>query len=172
LASTTKAISAIRSSKSPAEKAGIAKRNVPLVTQSYEPEIVSRIAEVPQALAPCSFRAAQAGQSRLTLASFTIATRRGELALPLPRLPGDHQISTPGWQLPYCATSRCLPSAFRACRGDDPHSWPARLQRLEFGPLVNMLPDGSECWVDGGHNPAAARLIADFATITGAAAHR
>jgi dihydrofolate synthase/folylpolyglutamate synthase len=40
--------------------------------------------------------------------------------------------------------------------------WPARLQRLAPGPLHALLPAGSELWLDGGHNPAAARAIADF----------
>ena len=40
--------------------------------------------------------------------------------------------------------------------------WPARLQRLAPGPLHDLLPAGSELWLDGGHNPAAARAIADF----------
>jgi dihydrofolate synthase/folylpolyglutamate synthase len=40
--------------------------------------------------------------------------------------------------------------------------WPGRLQRLAPGPLANLLPTGSELWLDGGHNPAAARAIADF----------
>jgi len=40
--------------------------------------------------------------------------------------------------------------------------WPARLQRLSKGPMQATLPQGSELWLDGGHNPAAARAIADF----------
>jgi dihydrofolate synthase / folylpolyglutamate synthase len=40
--------------------------------------------------------------------------------------------------------------------------WPARLQRLGPGPLADQLPRGSELWLDGGHNPAAARAVADF----------
>jgi dihydrofolate synthase/folylpolyglutamate synthase len=40
--------------------------------------------------------------------------------------------------------------------------WPARLQRLGHGPLTELLPIGSELWVDGGHNPSAARLVADW----------
>jgi dihydrofolate synthase/folylpolyglutamate synthase len=39
--------------------------------------------------------------------------------------------------------------------------WPARLQRLEPGPLSNLLPEGASLWVDGGHNPAAARALAE-----------
>jgi dihydrofolate synthase/folylpolyglutamate synthase len=42
-------------------------------------------------------------------------------------------------------------------------NWPARLQQLHGGPLFVMLPRGSELWVDGGHNPSAAGLVADYA---------
>jgi dihydrofolate synthase/folylpolyglutamate synthase len=37
--------------------------------------------------------------------------------------------------------------------------WPARLQRLAPGPLVG----DREIWLDGGHNPSAARQIASWA---------
>ena len=40
--------------------------------------------------------------------------------------------------------------------------WPGRLQKLGAGPLTDLLPDGSELWIDGGHNAAAARLVADY----------
>jgi dihydrofolate synthase/folylpolyglutamate synthase len=42
-------------------------------------------------------------------------------------------------------------------------SWPARLQRLVAGPLVESLPPGSTLIVDGGHNPSAGRAIAAHA---------
>ena len=38
--------------------------------------------------------------------------------------------------------------------------WPARLQRLTRGPLVDALPEGWEVWLDGGHNPHAAEALA------------
>ena len=53
------------------------------------------------------------------------------------------------------------PSAFTAAMGWA--HWPARLQQIHGGPLFDMLPRGSELWVDGGHNPSAARLVADYA---------
>ena len=40
--------------------------------------------------------------------------------------------------------------------------WPARLQRLAPGPLRDLLPPGAELWLDGAHNPAAARAVADL----------
>jgi dihydrofolate synthase/folylpolyglutamate synthase len=41
------------------------------------------------------------------------------------------------------------------------------MQHLVKGPLLNKLPDGWEIWVDGGHNEAAAKAIADQAQVWG-----
>src|SRR5207244_10968131 len=41
--------------------------------------------------------------------------------------------------------------------------WPARLQLLDRGPLVERLPPDSEVWLDGGHNPLAGEVLADVA---------
>jgi len=38
--------------------------------------------------------------------------------------------------------------------------WPARLQRLSQGRLIGLMPEGSELWLDGGHNPDGGRVIA------------
>lgn len=38
--------------------------------------------------------------------------------------------------------------------------WPARLQRLNSGLYAEMLPEGWELWLDGGHNPAAGVVLA------------
>jgi len=37
--------------------------------------------------------------------------------------------------------------------------WPARMQKLGDGPLLHLLPPGSELWLDGGHNEAAAAAV-------------
>ncbi|MEQ9505481.1 MAG: folylpolyglutamate synthase/dihydrofolate synthase family protein [Hyphomonas sp.] len=44
-------------------------------------------------------------------------------------------------------------------RGAQKASWPARMQRLKPGPVTAMA-EGCEVWLDGGHNPHAARAIA------------
>jgi dihydrofolate synthase/folylpolyglutamate synthase len=51
-------------------------------------------------------------------------------------------------------------SALRAAMGWA--EWPARLQHLHEGELTALLPPGAELWLDGGHNPAAARAIGEF----------
>jgi dihydrofolate synthase / folylpolyglutamate synthase len=38
--------------------------------------------------------------------------------------------------------------------------WPARMQRLPQGKLSACVPEGSELWLDGGHNPEGGRAIA------------
>ena len=41
--------------------------------------------------------------------------------------------------------------------------WPARMQRLRHGPLVDAA-DHAELWLDGGHNPAAGDALAEALT--------
>jgi dihydrofolate synthase / folylpolyglutamate synthase len=89
---------------------------------------------------------------------------RWHLDLPLPSLPGAHQIDNAGIAL------ACLerldgfslpPSAIAA--GLRLIDWPARLQRLTRGPLAATLPAGWELWLDGGHNPGAGQVLAEAA---------
>lgn len=142
------------------EKAAIAKRGVPLVTQLYPPAIGSRIEQVAHERgAPWLPRGgvwdAIARQGKLRYGD-----EQGELDLPLPRLPGRHQAMNAALavaMLRHQDVFRVPPSALGAAMGWA--DWPARLQHLAPGPLVGSR----EVWLDGGHNPAAARQIADFA---------
>ena len=52
-------------------------------------------------------------------------------------------------------------SASQLAHGLAQAHWPARLQRLSRGPLVETLALNSELWLDGAHNPAAAAVLAD-----------
>ena len=145
-----------------AEKAGIAKASAPLVTQLYPPRIARLIGEI----------ARDAGARWLPRGGDWDATVRqdrlhyrdevGELDLPVPRLPGQHQALNGGLavaMLRHQDRLKVPASALSAAMGWA--DWPARLQRLGEGPLAALLPRGSELWVDGGHNPSAARLVAD-----------
>src|SRR3979411_1290023 len=38
--------------------------------------------------------------------------------------------------------------------------WPARMQRLASGALVDQAPQGCEIWLDGGHNAEGGRVVA------------
>jgi dihydrofolate synthase/folylpolyglutamate synthase len=85
------------------------------------------------------------------------------LDLPLPSLPGAHQVANAGTAI---ACLECLAADIPAAaiaEGLRQIEWPARLQRLSRGPLVEMMP-GWELWLDGGHNPAAGEVLAAAAS--------
>ena len=42
--------------------------------------------------------------------------------------------------------------------------WPARLQRLTKGPLVEAIPADWTLWLDGGHNPGAGEALGAWST--------
>jgi len=145
------------------EKAGIARAGVPLVTQLYPRRAADRVAK---AAAEAGAQWLPRGESWDAIASSGQLHYRdgaGELALPLPRLPGNHQAMNAALALAMLRHQDLLSlpaAALRAMMGWA--EWPARLQRLAPGPLVAMLPAGAELWLDGAHNPAAARSIAAF----------
>ena len=145
------------------EKAGIAKSGVPMVTARYPAAIAAKVAET----------AALAGAKLVPRGLDWDATfykgqlhyrdGEGKLTLTAPRLPGAHQHDNAALataMLRHQAALSVPEAALRA--GPGWAHWPARLQRLETGPLVALLPKGSEVWLDGGHNPAAGRALADF----------
>ncbi|WP_444667575.1 bifunctional folylpolyglutamate synthase/dihydrofolate synthase [Cereibacter changlensis] len=144
------------------EKAGILKRGVPCVVGPQSPEGL----EVIEA------RAARLGVPLLAHGQhWQVWTERGRLVfqdetglldLPLPNLPGPHQIQNAGAAL---AALRHLGKDEAACEAAVTRAfWPARMQRLRQGPLVESAP-GVELWLDGGHNPAGGEAVA--ATLVG-----
>jgi dihydrofolate synthase/folylpolyglutamate synthase len=145
------------------EKAGIAKAGVPLVTQLYPERIAARIGAA--AAAAGAIWLPRGGEWDVAAYQQQLHYRDGfgRLDLPLPRMHGQHQAMNAGLavaMLRHQQAVRIPESAIRAAMGWA--DWPARLQRLSAGPLQGVLPEGSELWLDGGHNPAAARAIADF----------
>jgi dihydrofolate synthase/folylpolyglutamate synthase len=77
--------------------------------------------------------------------------------LPLPVLPGAHQVDNAGMAL---AVLRHLGQPDAALDGAVTRTeWPARMQRLRDHPLARAHPE-AELWLDGGHNPDAGRALA------------
>jgi dihydrofolate synthase/folylpolyglutamate synthase len=89
------------------------------------------------------------------------------LDLPLPRLAGGHQIGNAGIAIAAVRALKDIEVTEQQLgKGLCSAVWPARMERLHRGALHELLPPGSEIWLDGGHNPAAgevlARAIADL----------
>ena len=145
-----------------AEKAGIAKPGVPLVTQRYPVRVANRIAAIAEERGAHWMPRGSSWDATVQQKKLHYRDRAGRLELPLPRLPGAHQAMNAGLAIAMLRHQSALPvpaSALRAGLGWA--EWPARIQRLGQGPLLSILPHGSELWLDGGHNPSAARVVAD-----------
>jgi dihydrofolate synthase/folylpolyglutamate synthase len=147
------------------EKAGILKPGVPAVIGPQPPEaravIERRAAEkgVPLHRHGREWRvdAEDGGPNGGFVFEFGGETQR----YPAPALPGAHQIENGGLALACAAILEefGLDTAARNA-GLAQAEWPGRLQCLTHGPLAEILPEGWELWLDGGHNAAAGAALA------------
>ena len=138
-----------------AEKAGIIKPGVPVVTG----------AQPAAARAVIEYMAEAAGAPLLArgrdwdVAETPAGLNFEGMALPRPALIGAHQAENAGIaMMALRAAGFNLPAAALAA-GLARAEWPARLQRLH-GALARRLPPGSELWLDGAHNPGGAAALA------------
>lgn len=142
------------------EKAGIAKRRVPLITQKYRKDMMQTIVDATQLVgAPIYARG-----SAWDIVSYqgVLHYRDGmdKLELPLPRLPGMHQIGNLGVAIAMLRHQKAVPLKESSLKAAPLWAqWPARMQRLENGPLNAILP-GRTLMLDGGHNPDAGQALA------------
>jgi len=150
------------------EKAGILKPGVPAVIGPQTDEGRAAIEEEAAKIGAPLFIWGQDFSAHEEQGHLVYQDEDGLLDLPLPRLAGRHQIDNAGVAIAALRRARALPVDEDAiARGLREVEWPARLQRLTKGPLVQRLPAHAELWLDGGHNPSAGRAIAyamaDFA---------
>jgi dihydrofolate synthase/folylpolyglutamate synthase len=143
------------------EKAGILRRGAPAIVAEQE-DAALRVIEG---------EAMRIGAPRIVAGrDFFVHVEHGRLIfedhdrlldLPLPRLAGRHQHGNAATAI--AALRAILPDLpTRALeRGLTDVDWPARLQRLRAGPLVALAPAQAEVWLDGAHNEAGGRALAE-----------
>ncbi len=139
------------------EKAGILKRGVPCVVGPQAPEGIAVIEAKAARLGAPLFVHGQHWHVFEERGRLIYQDENGLLDLPLPNLPGPHQLENAGAAL---AVLRLLGFGEAACEAAVTRAqWPARMQRLRTGPLAASAP-GVELWLDGGHNPAGGQAVA------------
>ena len=146
-----------------AEKAGISKQDVPLLTQHYPDSIAKVVEKTAEAAGARWLPRGGEWDAEADSDAIHYRDRWGALDLPLPRLHGAHQAMNAALAVAMLRHQQAISpgeSALKAAMGWA--EWPARLQHLTDGPLTELLPSGSELWLDGAHNPAAARAVAEF----------
>jgi dihydrofolate synthase / folylpolyglutamate synthase len=143
------------------EKAGIIKRGVPVICAAQAPEAMAAIEQQARRMRAPLHVAGEGWHVGVEHGRLVYQDDRGLLDLAPPRLFGRHQFDNAGLAV---ATLRAIdafriePSAFEA--GVVNAEWPARMQRLGSGPLVDQGPAGGEIWLDGGHNAEGGRVAA------------
>ncbi len=143
------------------EKAGILKPGVPCVVGRQPPEALEKLRSVAAAKRVRLFEHGQDWDAYEQHGRLIYQDESGLLDLPLPALIGRHQIDNAG--LAVASALRLgplIPTEAALAKGLARVVWPGRLQALGRSGLAAVLPEGSEVWVDGGHNGAAAAVVA------------
>jgi dihydrofolate synthase/folylpolyglutamate synthase len=143
------------------EKAGIAKANVPLVTQAYPATARDEVAKQAAKTGAMLLDRGGAWDAAADESGVHYRDARGVLDLPIPAMAGAHQADNASLavamlrhQTALAISDDAFAISMKTAR------WPARLQRLGAGPLTALLPQGSSLWLDGGHNPDAGAALA------------
>lgn len=139
------------------EKAGIIKRGIPVIIGPQHPDGLQLIESTAARLGAPILAYGQHWHVWEERGRLIYQDENGLLDLPLPNLPGPHQIQNAGAAI---TALRHLGYSEGACEAAVARAeWPARMQRLRHGPLVDLAPQ-VELWLDGGHNPAGGEAIA------------
>ncbi|WP_405117153.1 bifunctional folylpolyglutamate synthase/dihydrofolate synthase [Phaeobacter sp. BS23] len=140
------------------EKVGIIKRGVPVVVGPQPEEAMEVIEATAARLGAPLIAYGQHWHVWEERGRLVFQDEHGLLDLPLPALLGAHQIQNAGAAL---AVLRHLCADEAACEAAMANAeWPARMQKLKTGPLVDAAP-AAELWLDGGHNAAAGLALAE-----------
>jgi len=143
------------------EKAAIIKRNVPVICAEQSPEAAAIIEAQARRMHAPLYTAGQEWHVNVERGRLVYQDERGLMDLAAPKLFGRHQFDNAGLAI---ATLRALDTlkvdaaAYEA--GIVGAEWPARMQRLASGALVDQAPPGCEIWLDGGHNAEGGRVVA------------
>jgi dihydrofolate synthase/folylpolyglutamate synthase len=146
------------------EKAGILKPGVTAVIAPQSNEAAAVIETRAAALAAPLYRSQYEWRCDASGAGMRFAGERWDFDLPLPSLIGAHQIVNAGTAIAclerlsgFSISSDAIANGLRHI------DWPARLQLLRRGPLIEAVPPDWEVWLDGGHNPLAGEVLGDVA---------
>jgi len=143
------------------EKAGIIKRDTPVICAEQPPEAMAVIEQCAKRMHAPSHSAGQEWHVNVERGRLVYQDDRGLMDLAAPKLFGRHQFDNAGLAIATLRAQnafRIEPAAFEV--GIVNAEWPARMQRLASGTLVEQAPQGSELWLDGGHNAEGGRVAA------------
>jgi dihydrofolate synthase/folylpolyglutamate synthase len=143
------------------EKAAIIKRGVPAICAEQPPEAIAVIEQHAKRMHAPLHAAGQEWHVNIERGRLVYQDDRGLMDLAAPKLFGRHQFDNAGLAIATLRAQKAFKidiAAFEA--GIVNAEWPARMQRLASGALVEQAPPGCEIWLDGGHNAEGGRVAA------------
>lgn len=143
------------------EKAGIIKRGSPVICAEQPDQAMAVIEAEARRLHAPLHAAGQHWHVGIERGRLVYQDDRGLMDLVAPKLFGRHQFDNAGLAiatLRAIETLRIDHAAYEA--GVAGAEWPARMQRLSAGAVVDAAPQGCEVWLDGGHNADGGRVAA------------
>jgi dihydrofolate synthase / folylpolyglutamate synthase len=148
------------------EKAGIMKNNVPCVVTSQKESVMDVLGShailkrSPLYRSGLEWHCYQQDKKMI----FQSSTQLSEF--PLPSLKGNHQIINAGNAIAACSI---LSGKYGfdiweedIVKGLQNTYWPARLEHINVGKLVSLLPDSWRLFLDGAHNNDGARVLTEW----------
>jgi dihydrofolate synthase / folylpolyglutamate synthase len=142
------------------EKAAIVKRGVPVISAEQQSEAMTVIEAQARRLRAPLHAAGQQWHVGVERGRLVYQDERGLMDLAPPRLFGRHQFDNAGLAIASLRAIESLKLNHAAYEGIANAEWPARMQRLSSGRLVELGLPGCEVWLDGGHNAEGGRVAA------------
>lgn len=151
------------------EKAGIMKQGVPCVLgpqtqEALQSDVLGVFEARAKELDAPLYRHGNEWNYAETGNGFTVTFKGETYTCPRPNLLGSHQIANAATAIvamlaaPQLSFPQKRKSPFN---GITKANWPARLQKITHGKLFDLLPAGWELFLDGGHNEAGGKILAD-----------
>jgi dihydrofolate synthase / folylpolyglutamate synthase len=144
-----------------AEKAGIIKRYASVICAEQAPEAMAVIEQQARRMHAPLYAAGESWHVNVERGRLVYQDDRGLMDLAAPKLFGRHQFDNAGLAIATLRAQNSFkiePAAFEA--GIVSAEWPARMQRLTSGALLEQAPAACEIWLDGGHNAEGGRVAA------------
>jgi dihydrofolate synthase / folylpolyglutamate synthase len=143
------------------EKAAIIKRQVPVICAEQFPEAMDVVETQAARMRAPLHAAGQQWNVSVERGRLVYQDDRGLMDLAAPKLFGRHQFENAGLAIATLRAQSALKiDAASFERGVVNAEWPARMQRLASGRLIEQAPKGCEVWLDGGHNAEGGRVAA------------
>jgi dihydrofolate synthase / folylpolyglutamate synthase len=141
-------------------ESGLFKPNVPCIVSYQHAEVWPVLMQAAQDMSSALYAYGAHWRVSRDAEGMRFGDAHGEAALPMPALLGAHQIVNAGNAIAaISALDEFDVREEHIIAGLRNVHWKGRLEKMPAA----FLREGCECWFDGGHNMAAAQVIAEFA---------